>query len=125
MIKQKDDDDCSIIDKNLFIFWKSIWSKTSLSYVKKREKSDLQNLKYPKAFIEYSNNMLEVYKNIEEYNPSRKSNVLIVLHDMISDMISNKKFSPIVTELLIRARKLNTFTFLSHNLISKYQKMQD
>ena len=94
-------------------------------FIKKREKNDLQNLKYLKAFIEYSNNMLEVYKNIEEYNPSRKSNVLIVLHHMISDMISYKKFSPIVTKLFIRGRKLNTFMFLLHNLISKYQKMQD
>ena len=109
----------------IYLYSESPYEAKHHYLIKKREKSDLQNLKCPKAFIKYSNNMLEVYKNIEEYNPSRKSNVLIVLHDMISDMISNKKFSPIVTDLLIRGRKLNTFTFLSHNLISKYQKMQD
>ena len=33
--------------------------------------------------------MQDVYKNIEEYNPSRKCHVLIVFDDMIADMISN------------------------------------
>ena len=46
-------------------------------------------MKDPKALIEHSNNMQNVYKNIEEYNPTRKCNVLIVFDDMIADMISN------------------------------------
>ena len=50
--------------------------------------------------------MQNVYKNIEEYNPSRRLNVLI-FDDMIADMISNKNITPIVTELFIRRRKLN------------------
>ena len=33
--------------------------------------------------------------------------MLIVFDDMIADMLSNKKFNPIVTELFIRGRKLN------------------
>ena len=55
------------------------------------ENNGLKNLKDPKAFIEYSNIMQDVYKNIEEYNPSRKCNVLIVFHYMIADTSSNKK----------------------------------
>ena len=31
-----------------------------------------------------------------------------VFDDIIADMLSNKKFNPIVTELFIRGRKLNT-----------------
>ena len=53
----------------------------------------------PKAFIEYSNDMQAVYKNIEEYNLGRKRKVLIVFDDMITDIINNKKLNPIVTEL--------------------------
>ena len=60
-----------------------------------------------KAFIEYSNDMVDIYKNIEEYNPNKKQKVLIVFDDMIADMLSNKKRNPMVTELLIRGRKLN------------------
>ena len=50
--------------------------------------------------------MQDVYKNIEEYNPSLKCNVLIVFDDVVANMISNKKLNPIVTELFIRGRKL-------------------
>ena len=44
-----------------------------------------------KTFIEYSNDMDDIYKNIEEYNPSKKRKILIVFDDMIADMLSNKK----------------------------------
>ena len=57
--------------------------------------------------MDYSDNMQDVYKNIEEYNPGKKRKVLIVFHDMIADMINNKKLNPIVTELFIRGRKPN------------------
>ena len=53
-------------------------------------------------------NMQDVYKNIEEYNTSRKRNVLIVFNDMIPNTINNEKV--VVTELLIRGRKLNIST---------------
>ena len=43
-----------------------------------------------KAFIEYSNDMQDVYKSIEEYNSGKKCEVLIVFDDMIVDMICNK-----------------------------------
>ena len=32
-----------------------------------------------KAFMEYSNDMQDVYKNIEEYNPDQENKLLIVL----------------------------------------------
>ena len=39
-------------------------------------KNGYENLKDLKACIKYSNNKQDVYKNIEEYNPCRKCNVL-------------------------------------------------
>ena len=57
--------------------------------------------------MEYSNDMQDVYKNIEDYNPIKKRKILIVFDDMIADMINNNKLNPIVTELFIRGRKLN------------------
>ena len=35
--------------------------------------------------------------------------MLIVFHDMIADMLSNKNLNPTVTELFIRGRKLNIY----------------
>ena len=57
--------------------------------------------------MEYSNDMQDVYKNTEDYNPIKKCKILIIFDDMIADMINNNKLNPIVTELFIRGRKLN------------------
>ena len=35
--------------------------------------------------------MDDIYKNIEEYNPNKKRNLLIVFDDMIADMFTNTK----------------------------------
>ena len=75
--------------------------------INKREKVGLDHLKDPRAFIEYSNDMQDVYKNIEDYNSGKKRKMLLVFDDMIADMINNKKLNPVVTELFIRGRKLN------------------
>ena len=48
--------------------------------------------------------MDDIYKNIEEYNPYKKSKIF-VSDDMIADILS-KKLNPIVTEF-IRRSKLN------------------
>ena len=58
--------------------------------IHKREKVGLGHFNDSKAFIEYSNDMLEVYKNVEDYNPNKKRKALIVFDDMIADMINNK-----------------------------------
>ena len=63
--------------------------------------------KDPRAFMEYSNDMQDVHKNIEDYNSGKKRKILIVFDDMIAGMINNKKLNPVVTELFIRGRKLN------------------
>ena len=75
--------------------------------IKKREKVGLNHFNDPKALMEYSNYMQDVYKNIEDYNPIKKSKILIVFDDMIADMVNNNKLNPIVTELFIRGRKRN------------------
>ena len=43
-----------------------------------------------------------IYKNIEEFNPSKKHKILIVF----ADILSNKKPNPIVNELFVIRRKL-------------------
>ena len=68
--------------------------------INKREKVGLDLFKDPKAFIEYSNDMQDVYKDIEGYNPNKKRKILIVFDDMIADLINNKRLNSIVTELL-------------------------
>ena len=45
--------------------------------ITKGESTGLKHFHDPKAFIEYSNDMEEVYKNIEEYNIGKKRKILI------------------------------------------------
>ena len=75
--------------------------------IKKRESIGLKYFNDRKAFIEYSNVMHDVYKNIDDYNLDKESKILIVFDVMIADTINNKKLNSIVTELFIRGRKLN------------------
>ena len=58
--------------------------------------------------------MDNIYKNFEEYNPSKERKILIVFDDVIADRLSNKKLNPIVTELFITGRKLSiSFVFIT------------
>ena len=73
------------------------------------EKVEIDHLNDPKAFIEYLNDMHNVYKNIDEFNPDKDNKNVIVLDDMIAHMINNTKLNSIVTKLFIRGRKLNIY----------------
>ena len=55
---------------------------------------------------DYSNDMDDICKSTEDYNPNKKRKILIVFDDMIAGMLSSKNLNPIVTELFVRGRKL-------------------
>ena len=58
--------------------------------------------------------MIDVFENIDNYNPLRKPKVLIVFDDMIADIMTNKKFQQILEELFTRSRKINiSLVFIS------------
>ena len=75
--------------------------------IKKCEDAGIKHLNNPNAFIEHSNTIDDVYENINDYNPIRKRKKLNAFDDMITDIMSNKKFQAIIKELFIRCRKLN------------------
>ena len=94
------------IDK-IYLYTKDPYESKYQFLINKRESTRLKHFNDPKAFIEYSNNMQDIYKNIDEYNADNERKILIVFDDMIGDMINNKKLNSIVTKLFIRGRKLN------------------
>ena len=75
--------------------------------INKREQAGLKNLNDPHAFIEYSNDMNDVFDTIDDYNKNRDKKVLIIFDNMIADIMRIEKFKAIVKELFIRCRKLN------------------
>ena len=63
--------------------------------------------------------MDDVYNNIDDYNPSRKRKILIVFDDMMTDIMTNKKFQSIIKKLFIRCRKLNiSLVFITQSYFS-------
>ena len=90
--------------------------------INKREVVSINHFNDPKAFIEYSNDMHNVYKNINGYNVDKDCKILIVLNDMIADMSHNKKLNSVVTELFIRGRKLNISLFFYYPSYFKVPK---
>ena len=91
------------IDK-IYLYAKDPYESKHQYLINKREGEAINHFNDPKAFIEYSNDMHDVYKNIDEYNPYKENKILIVFDDMIADMIHNKKLNSIITELFIRGR---------------------
>ena len=59
--------------------------------IKKRESTGLKYLNTSKAFIEYTNDMDDILKNIEEYNSNKKRKILILFDNMIADKLNDKK----------------------------------
>ena len=94
------------IDK-IYLYAKDLYEDKYEFLIKRRENIGVKYFNDPKAFIEYSNDMQDVYNNINDYSPDKENKILIVFDDMIADMINNKKLNSMLTELFIRGRKLN------------------
>ena len=71
--------------------------------LKKRENAGIKYLNDPNAFIECFSTM----DDVNDYNPSRKRKILVVIDDMIVNIMANKKFKAIMKEFFIRCRNLN------------------
>ena len=81
------------IDK-IYLYAKDPYEPKYQYLINKCKKVGLSHYDNSKAFMEYSNDMQDVYKNIEDYNPRRNHKVLIAFDDMIVYIIKNKKLNP-------------------------------
>ena len=100
-----------------YLYVKDSYEEKYQFLINKRESTGLKNFNDPKAFIEYLNDIQDVYENTEESNIGKKHKILIVFDDMIADMINNKKLNPIVAELFIRGIKLKDFSCFYYTII--------
>ena len=64
-----------------FVYILRIQMKQSINILSKNTKIGFAHYKDPQAFIEYSNNIQDVYKIIQDYNPDGKAKVLLVSDD--------------------------------------------
>ena len=102
---------------NIYLYAKDPYEAKYQSLIDKWKSKRLKHFNDSKTFIEYSNDMDDTYRNIEENNPNKRRKILIVFDNMNADMLSNKKFNPIVAELFRkRGRKLNIyFVFITQS----------
>ena len=75
----------------IYLYTKDPYEAKYQYLINKREGVGINHFNDPKAFIEYSNDMHDVYKNIDQYNPDKENKILRVFDDIIADMIHNKK----------------------------------
>ena len=108
----------------IYLYAKDPYEDKYQILIKKRESVGLKHFIDPKAFIEYSNDMHDVYENINDYNPDKENKISIVFDDMIADMIDNTKLNSIVTELFIRDVRLNTTHFFIMKIPNKRELQQ-
>ena len=85
------------IDK-IYLYAKDPYEAKYQFLINKREGTGLKHFNDSKAFTEYSNDMYDVYKNIDEYNIDKERKILIVFDYMIAGKTSNKRLNSIVTE---------------------------
>ena len=72
----------------IYLYAKDPYEAKCQLLINKIESTQLKHLNDSKAFIEHSND--DIHKNIEEHNPNKKREILIIFDDMIADMVSNK-----------------------------------
>ena len=75
----------------IYLYAKDLYEPKYQFLINKRESIGLKHFNDPKVFIEYSNDMRDVYKNIKDCNPDKENKILIVFDDMIADLINDKK----------------------------------
>ena len=80
------------IDK-IYLYTKDPFESKYQLLINGREKVGVETLRKPKAFVDYSQTVDDVYENLEGYNPTKKRRVLRVFAVMIAGMESNKKLS--------------------------------
>ena len=100
LIRQQPDFD------KIYLYAKDPYAAKCQFLINKWKSTGIKHLSDSKAVTEYSNDMDDIYKNIEEYSPKKKRKTLIVF-DMIAGMLYNKKPNLVVTELFITGRELN------------------
>ena len=56
----------------IYLYAKDPYEAKYQFLINKRERTSLKHFNDSKAFIEHSNDMDDIYKNIEKYNPNKK-----------------------------------------------------
>ena len=77
----------------IYLYAKDPYEAKYQFLINNRKSTGLKYFNDFEFFIEYSkNDMDDICKNIEEYNPNKKCKLFIFFYDMIADVLNNKNF---------------------------------
>ena len=77
------------VDK-IYLYAKDLAEPKYEFLINSRKNAGIKHFNDPTAFIEYSDDMNDVYADISNYNKKRENKVLIGFEDMIDDIEYNK-----------------------------------
>ena len=97
LIKEQDSD--NLIDK-IYLYAEDLNEPKYQFFDLKTRRYRNKTFKRSKSI--YAAYMDDVYNNINDYDLNRKIKILIVFDDMITDIMTNKKFQAIIKELFIK-----------------------
>ena len=78
---------------NIYLYDKDLNEPKHQFLIQKREDVGIKHLNDPETFIEYSAYMDDVFNNIDDYHPNRKTKILVVFDDKNAVIMANKKIS--------------------------------
>ena len=78
------------IDK-IYLYAKDSYEANYQFLINKWESTELKHLNDRKTFIEYSNDMDDIYKNIEKQNLNKERKIFFLFDDIIANVLRNKK----------------------------------
>ena len=93
----------------IYLYAENLYKGKYQLFINKQENTGLKHFNYSKAFIQYSNHMDNIYKNIEEYCPNKERKIMILREDVIADILSNKN---LIQQLLNYSLGLENYVFL-------------
>ena len=93
----------------IYLYAENLYKGKYQLFINKQENTGLKHFNYSKAFIQYSNHMDNIYKNIEEYCPNKERKIMILREDVIADILSNKN---LIQQLLNYSLGVENYVFL-------------
>ena len=75
--------------RKIYLYAKDSFEWKYKFVINEKEIAGIKELKNPKAFIGYLQKIDGAYENLQDFIPKKKRSMLIVFHDMISDMEAN------------------------------------
>ena len=79
----------TLVDK-IYLYAKDLSEPKYEFWINNRKNAGIKHFNDPTVFIEYLNDMNDVFINIDDYNKQRKRKVLIIFDDIIADIMSRK-----------------------------------